>query len=262
MSQNSHTLLLFYKDKQQHKNCLLMFLKLNDGDKEKAKYFSNLLGVDVENHWDNVWFNQEVSAKPDYIRLDYDTSTSEDLPLEILRSLFKNGLDAAILDIFHDQVGEYSRHHFIDNKLVNKEALYKSIENAKKIVSLQLQTFDDEESYVTVEDEISINKLIEDEKKHNEEAKEMVSSILELGKISNETGTNPIELVKSVLILRAAGKGLLQALIFGITTVLLFKGFWLWIVLSLFAVFFLISYHISQVNKEFIDEEEVVSDVN
>jgi hypothetical protein len=262
MSQNSHTLLLFINDEQTHKNCLLMFLKLHGDDDEQARVYADRLGVDVTTHWDNDWFNQEVSAQPEYIRLDYDTSTHETLPLEVLKMLFEHGLDAAVLDTFHDQVGEYSRHYFLANQLVNPETLYKDIERARGVVESQINQEDEEDYSVTVEKPITIDQLIRDEQKQSAEAQEMVSAIMDLGKIAKETGSDPMEVVKSALVLRAFGKGLLQAFIFGLVTVLLFKGMWLWIVQALLLAIILPLYYVSQVAKEFDDEEEEVTDAD
>ena len=42
-----------------------------------------------------------------------------------------------------------------------------------------------------------------------------------------------MQVIESILLLRAGGKGLLQAILFGLATVLLFKGFWLWLTLAI-----------------------------
>jgi hypothetical protein len=53
----------------------------------------------------------------------------------------------------------------------------------------------------------------------------MVSALLELGKAAKEIRVKPIEVVKLALVLRTVDKGLLQALTFGVVTVLLLKGY-------------------------------------
>ncbi|MNV89603.1 hypothetical protein D3C71_1839120 [compost metagenome] len=48
-----------------------------------------------------------------------------------------------------------------------------------------------------------------------------------------KSGTSPVKGLIAVLLLRAGLKGLLQAFVFTVVTVLLFKGFWLWLGLGL-----------------------------
>lgn len=59
---------------------------------------------------------------------------------------------------------------------------------------------------------------------------------------------------------------MLQALIFGVVTVFLFKGMWLWIVVAILLAIILPLYHVAQVAKEFEgddeDEEEGVTDAD
>lgn len=90
----------------------------------------------------------------------------------------------------------------------------------------------------------------------------MVSALLELGKAAKEIRVKPIEVVKLALVLRTVDKGLLQALTFGVVTVLLFKGLWLWIVLALLLAVILPIYHVTEVTKEFEDEEELAADAD
>lgn len=264
MSQNSHTLLLFFDDEQKHKDCLLMFLKLNSGENRNAQYYAERLSVDVSDQWENSWFNHAVAAKPEYIRIDYDTSTHEDMPLEVLRQLFSAGMNGAVLDTFYDQVGEYSRHHFLDGKLVNQEMLYQGIARSRTITESMFNREDeDEDDYsVTVDTPVSIDDLIKQENKREENAQEMVNALLELGKVARETGSSPVDVARSVLVLRALGKGLLQALIFGVVTALLFQGMWLWIVLAIVLAVVLPLFYVTQVAGEFEDEVEGVADAD
>ena len=51
-----------------------MFLQLKAEDYAQAKVYADTLGVDITTHWEDDWFNQEVSAQPEYIRLDYLTT--------------------------------------------------------------------------------------------------------------------------------------------------------------------------------------------
>lgn len=256
MSQNAHSLLLFFDDEQRHKICLLMFLKLDKGEDTEAEAYGAKLGVDVSAQWHDVWFNQAVSAQPDYIRVDYETGTSEDLPLDVLRQLFDSGLKAAVLHTFYDQVGEFSTHHFLDNALVSSETLFRAHPALQGIVSRQLALEDGEDYSVDTDEPVSIEKLMEREKRHEEQGREMLEGLLAIGKLSRETGQSPEAVLKSVLILRALGKGLLQGLGFTVVTVLLFKGLWLWIGLGVLLTVLLPLIYMLGVVKEFSDEGE------
>lgn len=251
MSQNAHTLLLFFKTEQQHNDCLLQFKNLYDEHAEKARFYADRLGVDASEQWNDVWFNQHVAARREFIRVDYETGTGEDMPLELLRDLFAHGLHGAVLDTFFDQVGESARYHFLDNQLVNKEALYEALPQAKDIVMGQIDDeMRDDEEYEEEHDEdeelesdtvsvvkpVPIDQLIKDGKRREKEALEVVDVIRELGKASRESGANPMHLLKGALVVRAALKGLLHAVLFGVVTILLFKGLWLWITLTGLAV--------------------------
>jgi hypothetical protein len=51
-----------------------MFLQLKAENYAQAKVYADTLGVDITTYWEDDWFNQEVSAQPEYIRLDYLTT--------------------------------------------------------------------------------------------------------------------------------------------------------------------------------------------
>ena len=55
-----------------------------------------------------------------------------------------------------------------------------------------------------------------------------------------KSGTSPVQGLIAVLLLRSGLKGLLQAFVFTVLAVLLFKGFWLWLGLGLGMVLVLV----------------------
>lgn len=250
MSQNAHTLLLFYTDQKLHNRCLLMFYKLNKGERDEGKSFAAQLNVDIEETWDNDWFNQNVFGQPNFIRVDFETSTHYAMPLELLLQLFSSGLRGAALETFHDQVGIFSRSFFLDGNLVSEDSLYSQLPHAEEIVGDQLKTDADDIEYDETEKPVSINSLMRQEKKNLADAQDAVNALREVVKLANETDANPMDVIQSVLLLRAAGKGVLHALIFGVVTILLFKGLWLWVTLTLLLAVILPLYQANRVMKD------------
>jgi hypothetical protein len=256
MSQNTTTLLLFFEQEQTHKDCLLMLLKLEQSNHEQALHYANRLKIDINTAWNDDWFNQSVSAQPDHIRVSYDTSTRYHLPLSVLQQLFSCGLKAAAIEIFFDQVGEYEQHYFLNNQQILRTQFYSKMPKAKEITTECFQCSIDELNEDEISKPRSISKLLEDQVAHNKDSQEMVSAMLDLARVSRENNTNPIETLKSALILKALGKGLFQSVTFATLTILLFKGIWLWISLSLLLAVCLPLYYTSKVLEDFPDETE------
>ncbi len=255
MSQNAHKLLLFFDNVDHFRNCLAMFKQLEAGNAEKAAEFSALLGVDILNAWNEDWFNHSVTPNRQFIRLDYDSSARYDLPLDVLKQLFGAGLRVACLEVFYDQVGEMAQFYFKDGKLLDKDLVYGKSEKIKAIVREHFEGDPEELEDDGYPRPCTIDKLIKGEARQQEEASEMMNTMLELAKAAKETGKNPVELVKSVLILRAVGKGLLHALIFGVITILLFKGLWLWIILMILLAVILPLIYVQKASAQFDDED-------
>lgn len=256
MSQNSTTLLLFFDNQTLCKNYLLLFNKLNESKNQEAESIAEQLNIDISKTWQEDWFNHHVTAQPLYIRIDYDASTSYHLPLNLLKQLFESGLISASLEIFYDQVGEFSQHYFINGKLDERDAVFNQYPIVKDVSQSLFECAYDELEDEGIDTPVSIIQLIKNEEKAQKESQEMVDSIVELAKLSKDTGSNPMELLKSVLLLRALGKGLVYAIIFGVVTVLLFKGMWLWISLSIILAIVLPVYYISKVSNELSEDSD------
>lgn len=250
MSQNAHTLLLFFRKEEPYKKCLQILRLLEAGKSDQAEKIGQNWGVNIAQSWNDHWFNQNLLPTPKFIRLEYETSTGYDLPLNMLQQLFDVGLRVACLEVFYDQVGEFGQFYFMDGQLVDKDSVCNKFGLIRTMVDEQFECDSEELEGNGYSHPIPIGKLVKEKEKQKAEANEMVDTLLGLAKASRETGANPLELVKSALILRAAGKGLLQGAGFGVVTILLFKGMWLWIVLAIVLSVVLPLIYISRVNAE------------
>jgi hypothetical protein len=251
MSQNTHQLLLFFADQARHETAVRAVLELRRGDLERSAALQAQLGIDLTSLWTDTWFNHEFSAQADFLRLTFDTSTSAPLPLQLLAQLFQGGLRAAVVEVFYDQVGETQRYHYLAGKQVNREPFYQSEPQAGQVVDAQLGEPDEDDCCVTVAKPVSLKQLLAEQKSEAKQRDEAVQAFVELAKLSRETGSNPLAVVQGVMVIGGLAKGLLQALAFTVVTVLLFKGFWLWMGAGLLLAVALPLYHANQANKPF-----------
>jgi len=248
MSQNTLTLQLFFEDPIKLKLGQLVYQYLAAGNTEQAQRWADKLGgADLDALWDAEWFNQEVFAEPNRLTLRFDTGTTDDLPLRALEVLFAHGLQAAVLEVFYDQVGETERMHFDAGQWVSRQAFFQKNPQWQPVVEPKAQRGEKGESsegdegdegadYACSKDPgkpISITKLRKQEAERKREAQEAVEPIVDFAKAMGKSGTSPVKGLIAVLLLRAGLKGLLQAFVFTVVTVLLFKGFWLWLGLGL-----------------------------
>ena len=245
MSQNAHTLHLFFEDPIKLKLSQLVYQYLASGNTEQAQRWADKLGgADLSALWDEEWFNQEVSATPSHLLLRFDTGTSGDLPLRALETLFSHGLKAAVLQVFYDQVGETERMHFDDGQWVSRQAFFDKHPERRSIVEpadpdRQAGPAGDEEpedEYDCSKDPgkpVSVAKLRKQEAERKQQGQEAAEAFIEMAKAMGKSGVSPVKGLIAVLLLRAGFKGLLQAIAFTVVTVLLFKGLWLWLGLGL-----------------------------
>jgi hypothetical protein len=233
MSQNVHTMLLFFDKKRLHDRCLLMFYKLSKDEVGEALQHAAKLKVDIEEIWNEDWFNHAVSAQPDYIRVDFETSVHYSLPLTLLKQLFDSGMAGAAIETFYDQVGELSRHFFADGKMVDEKTLYARLPDAESLINSQFESDAEDVEYDQISEPIAIESVLKQEEQSRVDTEDAIKAIHDVMGLAKESGSNPLELMKSILLLHAGGKGLLHAFLFGLVTILLFKGLWLWILLTL-----------------------------
>ena len=237
MSQNTHTLHLFFENPIKLKLGQLVYQYLATGHTEQAQRWADKLGApDLSALWDAQWFNQEVLARPDHLTLRFDTGTSDDLPLHALETLFAHGLQAAVLEVFYDQVGETERMHFDAGQWVSRQAFFDKNPQWLPVVEPKAER-DEDTDYSGSKDPakpISITRLRKQEAERKREAQEAAEALVDFARAMGKGGVkNPVAGLIGVLLLRAGLKGLLQAFVFTVLAVLLFKGFWLWLGLGL-----------------------------
>jgi hypothetical protein len=237
MSQNTHTLHLFFENPIKLKLGQLVYQYLATGHTEQAQRWADKLGAaDLSALWDAQWFNQEVFAKPDHLALQFDTGTHDDLPLNALETLFAHGLQAAVLEVFYDQVGETERMHFDAGQWVSRQAFFDKNPQWLPVVEPKAER-DEDTDYSGSKDPakpISITRLRKQEAERKREAQEAAEALVDFARAMGKGGMkNPVAGLIGVLLLRAGLKGLLQAFVFTVLAVLLFKGFWLWLGLGL-----------------------------
>ncbi len=241
MSQNAHTLHLFFEDPIRLKYAQLVYQYIAEGNTAEATRWAAKLGVDLADLWDGEWFNQQVTAAPSYLQLNFDTGTSDPLPLSPLAALFGHGLQAAVLDVFYDQVGETQRMYFDKGLWVPRQYFLALYPQLQSIVEPAHDPDDGDEpgerAAADAHDPakpMSVDRLLKEEAKKRKEAQEAAEAFVEIAKSMGKNGVkNTVDGVIGVLVLGSALKGLLHAAVFTVVTVLLFKGLWLWLGLGL-----------------------------
>ncbi|QJD60394.1 hypothetical protein HG264_16695 [Pseudomonas sp. gcc21] len=260
MSQNAHSLLLFFEGEQNYRTCLKILRLLEEADSEEARDLGEEWGVDLAAEWDGEWFNQSVAPAHTFIRLNYETATRYELPLELLQQLFEAGLKTACLEIFYDQVGEFAQFFFTEGELVAPDVMFGKQAGLADIVEQEFECDLGNEARHGYQLPATITQLIRQREENEARGKEMLEAMMSLGVASRQTGAHPLELARSALVLRAVGKGLLQAIVFGVLTVLLFKGLWLWVGLTVVLLVLLPLLYVSKVAAVFKDDTDDVGE--
>lgn len=253
MSQNAHTLHLFFEDPIKLKTGQLAYQYLAAGNTEQAQRWAGKLGTeDLDALWDPQWFNQRVAAEPTHLLLCFDTGTHDDLPLRALETLFAHGLRAAVLEVFYDQVGETERMHFDQGRWVSRQDFFKAHPEWRAVVEpvdaqAAQQGDEEDDPYACSKDPakpVAVAKLREQEAERRKQGEEAAQAFIDMARAMGKSGKSPLQGLIGVLLLRAGFKGLLQAVVFTVVTVLLFKGLWLWLGLGLVLAVVLPLYYI------------------
>lgn len=271
MSQNAHTLHLFFEDPIKLKTFQLVYQYLVADNTDQAERWADKLGgVDLGALWDAQWFNQQVSAERTHLLLRFDTGTHDDLPLRALEALFAHGLQSAVLEVFYDQVGETERMHFHQGQWVSRAAFFKACPQWRVVVepaderdgASEAGSSQDsgDDAYCHSKDPakpVTVSKLRQQEAERKQEAQEAAQAFIDMARAMGKNGKSPVEGLIGVLLLRAGFKGLLQAIAFTVVTVLLFKGLWLWLGLGLVLAIVLPLYYIlSEYNDIHGDDDD------
>lgn len=248
MSQNAHTLHLFFDSPIKLKTAQLVYQYLVAGNTEQAQRWAGELGVaDLDGLWEGEWFNQQVAAKPTHLLLCFDTGTHGNLPLRALETLFAHGLRAAVLEVFYDQVGETERMHFDQGQWVGRKAFFSAHPDWRAVVEpadernaatggADAGDGAQDDPYACSRDPakpMSVAKMRKDEADRRKQGEEAAQAFIGLARTMGKSGQSPVQGLMAVLLLRAGFKGLLHAIVFTVVTVLLFKGLWLWLGLGL-----------------------------
>lgn len=264
MSQNTLTLQLFFEDPIKLKLCQLVYQYLCTDNTEQARRWAQKLGVpSLDALWDTEWFNQSASGAPSHLVLQFDTGTSGDLPLLQIETLFNHGLRAAVLEVFYDQVGETERMHFDQGRWVSRQAFMDANPQWRALVEPAQQDEQDNEGeaddrYACSKDPskpLAVAKLRQQEEKRKREAREAAEAFVDMARAMGKSGKSPVQGLMAVLLLRAGLKGLVHAVVFTVVTVLLFKGFWLWMGLGLVLAVALPLYYMATEHKELRGED-------
>ena len=264
MSQNAHTLHLFFEDAIKLKTAQLAYQYLVADNTTEAQRWAAKLGVaDLADLWAPQWFNQQVSAAPTHLLLCFDTGTHDDLPLRTLETLFAHGLRCAVLEVFYDQSGETERMHFDRGDWVSRKAFLAAYPQWRAVVEPaqpQASVRGAEEGegiegdpYAHSKDPakpLAVGKLRQQEEQRKREAQEAAEAFVEMARAMGKSGKSPVQGLIAVLLLRAGFKGLVHAAVFTVVTVLLFKGFWLWMGLGLLLAVALPLYYMATEHKE------------
>jgi hypothetical protein len=254
MSQNSHSLLLFFDSADRSRKYARLLLALQHGETDTIRKGSEALDIDLGPAWHDDWFNQTVTVLPEGLRLDYDSSNHHLLPLRALQSLFARGLQAAVLQSFIDQAGELQRHHFLAGQWVSASALYQALPALQATVQAQLPLDAEQADPSQSPDQATdLQDLLDKEARHVAEVQEMLGAFksARLAALADGgSGEKTLAAMKAALIIRAMAKGVLQAGAFMAVTLLLFKGKWLWIGLGVVLLIVLpLSYAVGVVKR-------------
>jgi hypothetical protein len=146
MFRNTHTLLLFNHNEALNQQCAVLFYKLSRGYRPEARQIGNRLSLSLAKIWDEEWINPRYSAKPGWIRLDFQTAAERHFPIHFLQQIFATGINGAALETFHDQVCEVSRCYFLQGYLVEADAFYQALPIA--LATCQAQLIQDKTIYI------------------------------------------------------------------------------------------------------------------
>ena len=236
MTQSKNKLLLFFDHEDSHKTCLLMFLKLNEEDFAQAQRFANQFKMKLPRQWGVEWTEPEVTARPDYIRVEYQSSAGEELPYELLHGLFKAGLRGAAIESHFPDSDTTMQHFFVRGSMVISKSLYKRVDRAAEIVASQFSKTEDQAEQPELEKPMSLRRILMEREQQAEQADvfdeptssepiEFEADAAALADLDAETD----ELLRKSLIRQAIVKGTIQGLPVGVIAALVLDGGWLWL---------------------------------
>lgn len=262
MTQSKNKLLLFFDHEDSHKTCLLMFLKLNEEDFAQAQRFANQFKMKLPRQWGVEWTEPEVTARPDYIRVEYQSSAGEELPYELLHGLFKAGLRGAAIESHFPNSDTTMQHFFVRGSMVISKSLYKRVDRAAEIVASQFSKTEDQAEQPELEKPMSLRRILMEREQQAEQADvfdeptssepiEFEADAAALADLDAETD----ELLRKSLIRQAIVKGTIQGLPVGVIAALVLDGGWLWLGLGLVLAVGLSVFYVKRNLDEFENDD-------
>ncbi|QGX38420.1 hypothetical protein [Permianibacter aggregans] len=248
MSQNQQTITLFFSTPVQFKLLQLHVMALSANKAKDAARWADKLGVDLSSTWnDESWFNHSFSVGNGHLSIIVDTSTREGLPLAPLAELFEAGvIIGAAVDVFYDQVGEHAAYFFLSNRYTTKDAFLEAIPEAASAV----EDYEASDSSYDKFLDKPIPKMMAGLKAQQADAEAAVVVMREMAREFMLTKKSPETILRHMLVRAAFVRGLFHGVVFTMLTILLFKGFWFWLLLGIAVTVALPIFYVHQITSE------------
>jgi len=248
MSQNAHTLTLFFEPPLLHRQfqLLLQYLQRDDAG-NTARWAQELGGVDAAQLWGApARFNHWFAGHRTHLVYGFETGTSAPVPWALLEHLGRHGLRAAVMEVFYDQVCERERYHIDAGQWIGHREWLARHPQHRALIDPEGGIYPPEGATpgpapnpapdCTLNDPARptpVAQVAAQQATQAREARETVQALAGLAAELRGKGVSPVEAVVGFAVLGAGLKGLWHAVLFTVVTALLFKGLWLWLGLGL-----------------------------
>ncbi|AEF90029.1 hypothetical protein DelCs14_3025 [Delftia sp. Cs1-4] len=263
MSSNVHHLYLFFDTPLQLRRVQLICQYLARQSWEQAERWIHELdpALDRSALWDDDWVNASALGHPQHLELGFDTRTTAGMPWRLLETLFQHGLQAAVLHVFYDQVGESERYHFDAGQWVSHHAWLSRYPERQVLVDTDGEVYPqpgqeegaDGTALTNPAQPMTITRLRERDQERDRQAQESVQALLDTMASLRKSGVSPVQGIVGLFMLRAGFRGLCEAVAFTVIAALAFrgKGLWLWLALGLVLAVVLPLYRMAGARREF-----------
>jgi hypothetical protein len=216
MSQDSHRLHLQFTSAAPQRLFERWLAAYVEGDGEAQQRWGRMLGLQSDTLTADAWFNVESAFDGMGCVVNYDTRTSDDLPLRLLQGLYARGLlGGVVLSTFHGQVGERSALLFDAGQQVGSPQLRARRPELGHLIDALEQNLDEGDDAPSARGPDTprpISALIAEQDKQRREAEAAVDAVRDLVKAARASGSSPLELLQAVSLvgrlLRMAAWGL------------------------------------------------------
>lgn len=263
MTHSKNKLLLFFDHEDSHKTCLLMFLKLNEENFAQAQRFANQFDMKLPRQWGVEWTEPEITAQPDFIRVEYQSSPDEELPYELLHGLFRAGLRGAAIESHFPDSDTTMQHFFVRGSMVTSKSLYKRVDRAAEIVAAQFSKSEDEVEQLELEKPMSLRRILMEREQAQADQADAFTEPESDQAIDFEPDPDALtdldaetdKLLRRSLITQAIVKGSIQGLLVGVIAALVLDGWWLWLGLGVAIAVGLSLFYVKRNLDEFENED-------